>query len=128
MDKLRRQTFYPKRSDVTKLLKEHPDTLFTDVLGRIYGPFKNNPVADDLEDSSVIDLYTRFAWWVHIPTSKKLPITLDELLDFPTEGEWIEYSPYLEPEVKLGVFKVLYYPERIQRNGKSASIVVEISN
>lgn len=135
MKKLRRQTFYPKRSDVAKLKREQPHSLFSDTLGRIYGPYENNPIAEELENSSEIDQETRFALWIHlpcrtidpsIPSREAVHLPLDEILDFPRIDEWIEYGPYLEPDVNLGAFRVLYYPERIQTNGASAAVVVEI--
>ena len=132
-----KKTYYPKRNDVSKLVRTDPSNIYLDADGRIYGFMSANPVLDDLLDSGEVDNQTKFEMWVYLPTHRKgefaklndelygKQLTTDEILDMPEEGQSYILMNYTDHQPVYEIVAIAY-PEGLRRNGRSAALIVGI--
>ncbi len=137
----RRETYFPKRNRVVALLRNRPETVYADELGRLYGFVEEGPILEGLERKGEVDREVgggRKLMWVHLPHAEKGPfakvhrtrdddgIERDDLLLLPTDRDgYLNLRNYQTREDAF-IAKISYYAERVPRAQMGGSVVVDL--
>lgn len=133
------KTFYPKKNEVVRLVREYPDHCLYDAEGRIYGPMPKNPVMDKLMETTDYDPKTMIEAWMYMPyresglfversRDRKTPynmLTVDKMLEFPKEGEEYDLYGFLS-DTKVCRMRLDKYLERIRRRSRTGAVLFSV--
>lgn len=122
------ETYYPKKSQVAALLGAHPEEVFYDEAGRLYGRMpEGNPASEALVHSGRLSAERgTLHLWVHLsgkPHERGLQRPeVEPQLEFPRVGEELTLMNYASRNVAMQI-SPLEYPEWMSKKTKSASLL-----
>ncbi len=132
-----KKTFFPKYNTIRAIVRAHPEHVYHDVDGRLYGRITpENPLWQTMKDAGEIETVrdVRALLWVYLPFRARGPFAKEkqddalwvgEDLVFPSaDEERILYAYAADREVMR--MEVLFYPEKIARGGKTAAMVCRV--
>ncbi len=134
----RKKTFFPKYNTIQEIIRTHPERVYRDAQGRLYGRIEpTNALWQRLKDAGEIESNTepgRALLWVYLPHRASGPFAAEkrnqallvgEDLVFPSADEVrVLYHFFVESEVMR--MEILFYPEKIAKGGKTGAVVCRI--
>jgi hypothetical protein len=136
----KRLRIVPTKSEIIHMIQNTDDSLLRDDDGRLYGLLQDADTIGGLKETGEIDGEKRFAMWVFLPTGARGPyatqnkrsglphyILTGEDLVMPEDGSQLELYNYRKEEERVGTFISRGYIERIPRNSRVASIILELA-
>jgi hypothetical protein len=134
----RRIRIVPTKSEIIHMIKNTNDSLLRDDDGRLYGFLQDAETIGGLKETGEIDGEKKIAMWVFLPTGARGPyatqnkksglpryILTGEDLVMPEIGNQLDLYNYRKEDERVGTFILRGYIERIPRNSRVASIILE---
>jgi hypothetical protein len=130
---IKRERVHPKQQDAIHLILDHPERVYVDQRGRLYGPMPPNPLLERMIETGDVDFKKTMHFWVFLPRwesgyfvkghPNRYNMSPEEANYLPEEGEELVMMGYLSRKKEF-VARIEMIPEQYGIKDRTGSVVL----